>query len=153
MATGFPKSLANLLQQHSDHLKKLLIQVHLLRQTTTALRNILSEPLSLHCHAANIERDTIIIGCDSSTWAAKLRYELPHILARLNDCPELPVFRQIRVRLQPLAQDVPGISNRRVSMPEHSAALIASVADSITDPKLKAALHRLSQRGKTVKNC
>lgn len=152
MASVSPKSLANLLQQRSDHLNMLLSQVRLLRRITTVIRNVLPEPLSLHCHAANIDGDTMIIGCDSSTWAAKLRYQLPHVLNRFKDHHDLPVFRQIRVRVQPLDQGKTPASNRRLSMPEHTAALIASVANSTTDPKLKAALLRLSQRAKPVEN-
>jgi len=151
MASVSPKSLATLLQQRSDHLNVLLSQVRLLRQITAVIRNVLPEPLSLHCHAANINGDTIIIGCDSSTWAAKLRYQLPQVLKRLNDHRELPVLRQIRVRVQPLDKDQPRISNRPLSMSEHSATLIASVARTTDDPSLKAALLRLSQRAKPVK--
>ena len=152
MASVSPKSLANLLQQRSDHLSVLLSQVRLLRQITTVIRKVLPEPLSLHCHAANINGDTIIIGCDSSTWAAKLRYQIPQVLNRLNDHRELPILRQIRVRVQPLNNDKPRISNRPLVMSEHAATLIASVASTTDDPKLKAALLRLSQRAKPVKN-
>jgi hypothetical protein len=152
MASVSPKSLAQLLQQRSDHLSMLLSQVRLLRQITTVIRNVLPEPLSLHCHAANIDGDTIIIGCDSPTWAAKLRYQLPHVLNRLRDHRNLPAFRQIRLRVQPLDVVEAHTENRRLSMPEHTAALITSVAHNTTDPELKAALLRLSQRAKSVKN-
>ena len=152
MASVSPKSLANLLQQRSDHLSMLLSQVRLLRRITSVIRNVLPESLSLHCHAANIDGDTLVIGCDSSTWAAKLRYQLPHVLNRLSDHRDLPVFRLIRVRVQPLEQGNPRTSIHRLSMPEHTAALIASVAHGTADPELKAALLRLSQRAKPVKN-
>ena len=113
------------------------------------IRNVLPEPISLHCHAANIDGETIIIGCDSSTWAAKLRYQLPHVLTRLKDHRDLPAFRHIRVRVQPRDRGTPLSSNRPLAMSEHTAALIASVADDTADPQLKAALLRLSKRAKT----
>ena len=152
MASVSPKSLATLLQQHSDHLNMLLSQVRLLRRITSVIRNILSEPLSLHCHAANIDGDTIIIGCDSSSWAAKLRYQLPNVLSRLNEQRDLPVFRQIRLRVQPLEADKPHIETRRLIMPRSTGTLIASVAENTSDPDLKAALLRLSRRAKSFKN-
>jgi hypothetical protein len=152
MARVSPKSLAKILQQRSDHLSVLLSQVRLLRQITTVIRNDLPEPLSLHCHAANIDGDTIIIGCDSSAWAAKLRYQLPHVLNRLKDHRDLPIFRQVRVRVQPLDEDKPRTQNRSLSITEHTAALIASIAQGTADPELKAALLRLSQHAKPVKN-
>ncbi|MEJ2652700.1 MAG: DUF721 domain-containing protein [Gammaproteobacteria bacterium] len=152
MANVSPKSLANLLQQRSDHLSMLLSQVRLLRRITAVIRHFLPEPLSLHCHAANIDGGTLVIGCDSSTWAAKLRYQSPHILKRLGERRDLPAFRHIRVRVQPHDRGEPHSSNRPLAMSDHTAALIASVADDTADPQLKAALLRLSKRAKPVKN-
>ena len=152
MASASPKSLASILQQRSDHLSLLLSQVRLLRRITTVIRNALPESLSPHCHAANIDGDIIVIGCDSATWAAKLRYQLPHVLSRLKDHRDLAVFRQIRVRVQPSDEARPLAPSRPLSMAEHTAALIASVGHNTTDPELKAALLRLSQHAKSVKN-
>lgn len=152
MASVSPKSLAHFLQQRSDHLSLLLSHIRLLRQITSVIRSVLPEPLSLHCHAANIDGDTIVIGCDSPAWAAKLRYLLPQLLPPLKEHHQVPTFRQIRIRVQPADQGETGAVVRQASMAEHSAALIASVAHDITDPDLKAALLRLSQRAKSVKN-
>ena len=152
MASASPKSLASLLQQRSDLLSVLLSQVRLLRQITAVIRNILPEPLSLHCYAANIDGDTLIIGCDSSTWAAKLRYHMPHIMNRMKVHRVVPNCNQIRVRVQPLDKGKPPSSGPSLSMSERTAALIASVAHSTTDPKLSDALLRLSRRTKVVKN-
>lgn len=152
MAIASPKSLASLLQQRSDLLSVLLSQVRLLRQITAVIRNILPEPLSLHCYAANIDGDTLIIGCDSSTWAAKLRYHMPHILNRIKVHREVPNCNQIRVRVQPLDKGKPRSSGPSMSMSEQTAALIACVAHSTTDPNLRDALLRLSRRTKVVKN-
>jgi hypothetical protein len=152
MASVSPKSLAHFLQQRSDHLSMLLSQVRLLRLITTVIRGVLPEPLSLHCHAANINGDILIIGCDSPTWAAKLRFLLPQVLERLKDHRQLPPFKHIRIRVQPIDKVVTQTAKRKVSMTTHSAAMIASVAYDTTDPELRAALLRLSQRARSVKN-
>jgi hypothetical protein len=146
MASAPPKSMANWLQRRSDHLRVLLNQVRLLSQITTAIRNALPEPLSIHCQATNVDDNTLVIGCDSSIWAAKLRYHLPQVLRLVKDHPDLPAFSQIRVRVQPFDKGITQPSHRRLFMPKHIGALITSVADCIVDPKLKAALRRLSQR-------
>jgi hypothetical protein len=152
MASASPKSLASILQQRSDHLSLLLSQVRLLRRITSVIRNALPESLSPHCHAANIDGDVIVIGCDSAAWAAKLRYQLPHVLSRLRDHSDLAVFRQLRVRVQPAVKAKPRTPSRPLFLAEDTAALIASVARNTADPELKAALLRLSRHAKSVKN-
>jgi hypothetical protein len=138
--------MANWLQHRSDHLRVLLNQVRLLSQITTAIRNALPKPLSIHCQAANVDDNTLVIGCDSPIWAAKLRYQLPQVLRLLNDHPDLPRFSQIQVRVQPFEKGITQPLHRRLIMPKHIGALITSVADCIDDPKLRTALRRLSQR-------
>ena len=83
------------LQHHSDHLNVLLAQVHLLRRITHVIRRALPETLASHCHAANIDGETLVMGCDSSTWAAKLRFEIPQLLRQLNDQQGFPAFSHI----------------------------------------------------------
>ena len=146
-----PKSVANWLQQRSEHMSTLLRQVRLLNQTTNVIRKNLPEPLSMHCHAVNIDGDTLVVGCDSSTWAAKLRFQLPYVLSLLKDHRDLPSFCQIRVRVQPLDKAKVRSQNRRFFMSEHVSTLITHAADNTIDPQLKAALHRLSQRAKSVR--
>lgn len=152
MASVPPKSLANWLQHRSDHLRVLLNQVRLLNQITTVIRNALPEPLSIHCQAANVEDNALVIGCDSPIWAAKLRYQLPQVLRLVNEHPDLPAFSQIRVRVQPCNKGITQPLHRRLIMPKHIGALITSVADCIDDPKLSAALRRLSQRATNARH-
>lgn len=151
MASAPSKPLINWLQHRSDHLNVLLGQARLLRRITDGIRNALPEPLASHCHAANIDGDTLVVGCDSPTWAAKLRYQTPQVLSQLKGQPDLPAFSQIRIRVQPLDEERSRTTGRRFYMSEHSAALITSVADNTADPELKAALRRLSQRAKPDK--
>lgn len=150
MAKTPSESLVNWLQHRSEHLDVLLGQVRLLSRITGVIRTALPEPLASHCHAANIDGDALVVGCSSSAWAAKLRYQTPHLLSRLMDQPNLPAFSQVRIRVQPLAKEISRTSSHRLHMSERSAALITSVANSTLDPELKAALRRLSHRAKTL---
>ena len=149
MAKNSPEPLINWLQHRSEHLDVLLGQARLLSRITGLIRTALPEPLASHCHAANIDGDTLIVGCSSSAWAVKLRYQIPYLLSQLMDQPNLPAFSQVRIRVQPLAIEKSRTSSHRLYMSERSAALINSVADSTLDLELKAALRRLSQRAKT----
>ena len=150
MTNAPSKPPLNWLQHHSDHLDILLGQVRLLRRVSDSLHKALPEPLASHCIAANIDGDTLVVGCDSSAWSAKLRYLIPQLLERLKTQADLPLFKQIRVRVQPLNPEPFHTTTRRPQLSEHSAALITSIADSTADPALKAALHRLSQHVKPI---
>jgi hypothetical protein len=153
MASSPPKSLKNWLQQRSNHLSGLLDRAHLLRRVTGILRHALPEPLSAHCLAANIDGDTLVVGCDSPIWATKLRYHIPHLLGDLRAQPGLGSFSQIRIRVQPHShseEQARGVY-RRFKLSESSALLINNVADNTADPDLKAALRRLSQHAKSAK--
>jgi hypothetical protein len=144
--TGTPyKSLQNWLQPHGEPLNALLGQVQRLRRLTGVLRRALPEPLAAHCVAANLDGDTLVVGCDSSAWAAKLRYHLPTLLARLQDLPETPALSHIRIRVQPLREPPRRAAPRRARLSVHNAELLAAMADGTADPALKAALLRLSR--------
>lgn len=153
MASSPPKSLQNWLQQRSNHLGGLLDRVHLLRRITGILHHALPAPLSAHCVAANIDGDTLVVGCDSPIWATKLRYQVPHLLGKLSAQPGLGSFSQIRIRVQPHGHSEEQARSvyRRFKLSENSALLINNVAGNTADPELKAALRRLSQHAKSAK--
>jgi hypothetical protein len=151
MSSVFPKSVATWLQQRSDQMSLLLIRVRLLSQITNLIKAHLPEPLSKHCYAVNIDGSTLVVGCDSSTWATKLRFQLPHILSLLKDHRELPDFCQIRVRVQPLDKERIPPSNRRLSMSQLASTSINNLADNTSHPQLKAALRRLSLQAKSAR--
>jgi len=146
MAENSYKPMHSWLHHQSEHLNGLLDQVHLRRRLTNVLRSTLPEPLASRCLVANVDNDTLVVGCHSSAWAAKLRYQLPGLLDRFKSLPELPSLKYIRVRVQPLREEQPPPVYRRLKMSSHSAALISTIADNTVDPALKAALHRLSRR-------
>lgn len=145
------KPLFSWLQHPAGPLNGLLGRVGLLRRLTAAIRDALPPPLARHCLAANLDGDTLVLSCDSTAWAAKLRYQLPQLLQALQGRTNLPAIRQIRVRVQPRREPVRPAVQRRATLSEHSAAVITSVADATTDPALKAALRRLGRHAKPVK--
>lgn len=145
------KPVQDWLHRPSGHLGALLGQVHLLRRLTAALRDALPEPLAAHCLAANLDDETLVIGCSSSAWAAKLRYQLPTLLARLRDHPGLAALSQIRIRVQPPREERPRAVRRRTRLSPHSADILSTLAEGTADPALKAALLRLSRHALTNK--
>jgi hypothetical protein len=146
MASAPSKPSLNWLQHHSERLDLLLGRVRLLRQISDTLHKALPEPLAQHCIAANIDDDTLVVGCDASVWAAKLRYHIPQLLERLKSQADHPALCRIRIRVQPLIMEHSRTTNRRFHLSEHSAAVITSLADNTANLELKAALQRLSKR-------
>lgn len=142
------KPLQNWLQPHGEYLNGLLDQVQRLRRLTGVLRGLLPEPLAAHCLVANLNGDTLVIGCDSSAWATKLRYHLPTLLAQLRQHPEAAALSEIRLRLQPFRDPAPRAAPRRAKLSSHSAELLSASAEATADPALKAALLRLSRRAR-----
>lgn len=144
------KPLANWLKHRSGHLDGLLSRVERLRQLTAALHTGLPKPLASHCRAANLDGETLVVGCDTAAWATKLRYALPQLLQYIQGQAGLPPISRIQVRVQPFEHPQPAASLRRILLSERSAAIISSFADNIDDPALKAALCRLGQRVKVI---
>ena len=97
MASTPYKPLHNWLQHHSEQLDVLLGQVRLLRRVTDVIHGYLPQSLASHCIAANINGDALVVGCNSSVWATKLRYHIPTLLGQLSDRSDIPPFSQIRV--------------------------------------------------------
>jgi hypothetical protein len=149
--TPYYKPVQDWLHHPSGHLGAVLSQVHLLRRLTAALRDALPEPLASHCLAANLDNDTLVVGCSSSAWAAKLRYQLPALLARLRNHAGLAALSQIRIRVQPSREERPRIPLRRARLSPRSADILSTLAEGTADPALKAALQRLSRHALAIK--
>ena len=145
------KSLQNWLHPHGEHLSALLGQLQHLRRLTALLRGALPEPLASHCLAANLDGETLVVGCDSAVWATKLRYQVPAVLARLRNHPDVPALAQIRIRVQPLREAQRRAVPRRARLSAHNGQLISAMAEETADPALKAALLRLSRRATAEK--
>jgi hypothetical protein len=63
------KQCLGYLQHHCDLLKKM--QACILRY--------LAEPLHPYCQILNYEKGILKLQCESSAWASRLRFELPHL--------------------------------------------------------------------------
>lgn len=101
--------------------------------------------LAAHVRLANIRDGCLVLQADSSAWATQVRYKAPEILAALGGEPEFAGVRSIRVRNAPRDYEPPA-ATRRATLSASSAASIDAQADTITDPALRAALHRLTRR-------
>lgn len=114
-----------------------------LHQLSSLITQCLDPAIAQHCQLANVRGDTLVIQSDSPGWASKLRYLGPQIINCLQQHQRLRAIKRIKVRVAPLAQPIER-SVRRMQLSPENAQLIDSLADSITDQALGAALRRLA---------
>lgn len=114
------------------------------------VRALLPVPERAHCTCANRNGATLILTVDAATWATRIRYRIPGLLAALAPLG----VSTIKTRIQPPGQGPLGPSPRRAAGdPARKGALSAKVvrhltaaADEIGDPGLAEVLRRLARR-------
>ncbi len=142
-----PQSVARLLQNRSD-LAELLRQTEQRQALLQQVRRALSEELAAHCVAATLERGGLKLRADSPVWAARLRYQVPQLLARLR--ADRPGLANIQVKAGPAADGGTARSLRsapavpRAPSPA-AATAVEAAAEQVTDPSLCHALRRLAR--------
>lgn len=108
----------------------------------------LPTPLQGHCRLGQIRDNKLILIVDSAAWATRLRFLTPQLIKQFaaDDSVTVDTLEvRIQPQNQPAASPPPARSPARLS-PEN-AALITSLARSISDEKLSHALQRLAGRG------
>lgn len=142
------QSIHSLLSHKEDNkLGKLLTHIEYLRTLENQLLDYLGPPLNKHCSLANHSDDTIILHTDSPTWAAKLRYNIPAILVFMQKNCQLKSLKKIHIKIIPPTYKIETSKIRRVTISAESADIVASVADTIFDNKLRSSLLKLSKHG------
>jgi hypothetical protein len=112
-------------------------------------RQCVQPPLADHAHPSNYVRGRLEIECHGSAWASRLRHNQNELLRQLRQLPGFEDLRELRVRVVPLqrAVSVPPAARAGAAsrMPATAAALMQSLAETVTDPALRAALQRLGK--------
>ena len=98
-----------------------------------------SEPI---CYEAGL----LTVAADGPAWASRVRQQEVGLLRGLKTDPAFGALREIRVTVQPTksvaaASVAPAIRPSRIS--SKAARLVQSIAASVSDPQLRAALERL----------
>ncbi len=135
-----PKSVAEWLQC-SPSLGGLARRSRIHEQLLQRIRQTLPESLACHCLACVLDaRGKLILYVTAPTWASRLRYYQPQILAALQ--AEFPIRRlQVRVLLAETAVQRPALSAKFPS-----PAVISQLEQALSampEPALRHALERL----------
>jgi hypothetical protein len=92
---------------------------------------------------AAFDRGTLVLATDGTAWSARLRYQIPGLLAAARERCGLPALKSIRIRVS--APATPTRSGaRRLRLSARAVESLRRSADSTTDDALRALLLRLS---------
>lgn len=106
--------------------------------------------MSGHSEPTNFEGGRLTITVRSPAWASRLRQQEAGLVRILRVDPVFRGLRDIKVRVQPtdpVMKLTPAPLRGPSRIPSQAARLVRSVADTVTDPQLRAALERLADLG------
>lgn len=136
-----PKSVKQILNSQNSGLQELLQHTQQLSALNKHLSHLLPLPLSLHCTAAGVEQQTLILMVDSPAWATRLRLQSPNLIKALQDFQ----IKSVAVKIQPLQRTPEAAPRVRPKMSHDTANLLNYLAEATSDLKLKQALQRLAR--------
>jgi hypothetical protein len=102
--------------------------------------------LADHVQPVSCADGCLTLQTDSAAWASRVRHSQQTLLAQLRAEPGFQNLRELRIRVRPLQADTPASprADKPTRLSAQGARCVASAADSIEDPQLRAALKRLS---------
>lgn len=137
-------TLKSCLASPSPELSRLLGRVQELERLTRLVQSLLPESLRTHCRVASVRGTTLVLQTDSPAWATKLRLSGPSLERALQSAN----VRHIEIKIKPISNPRPLPDRHPALMSKNTATLLLQLADTMSDPKLKDALNRLSRHGR-----
>ncbi len=109
---------------------------------------LIGDPMAAHCEPTHYEAGRLTVAADGPAWASRVRQQEGALLRALKADPALRALREIKVQVQPtrpvaVPSVAPAQHPSRISA--KAARLVRSVAASVGDPQLRAALERLGK--------
>lgn len=102
--------------------------------------------LADHVQPVSCTDGRLTLQTDSAAWASRVRHSQQTLLAQLRAEPGFQHLRELRIRVRPPQADkpAPARASKPTRLSAQGARCVASAADGIADPQLRAALRRLS---------
>jgi hypothetical protein len=135
---------------HEDNkaLGSLFLRLQQLKKWNQALRESLDTDAMVadHCQIVNLTDNALIIIADSPLWLTRIRFFIPTLLPKLRAYPCLENIKAMCCKVHPSYTPHKKHQPRAPQKLSSTAkAKINDIADTITDPKLSAALKKLTQ--------
>ena len=80
-------------------LQRLLARARALQQIDAVVKTWLPEKLSEKVTVAVVRDNVLVLSAESPVWATRLRYEVPTVLEKASQHPELNHLKQVEVRV------------------------------------------------------
>ncbi|EIK98050.1 hypothetical protein PMM47T1_02254 [Pseudomonas sp. M47T1] len=96
-----------------------------------------------HCYVASWREGYLLLIVTDGHWATRLRYQQKRLLRDLQALPEFAGLTRIQFQVRPSTVQR-SLAGRNFDLSSSAAESLQSIAEGITDPKLKAALERLA---------
>jgi len=147
-----PRAITELLAAHfSGSLEQVIQRGKKLQQLTRWIQTLMDPELAAHLQVVNLRDSSLIVACDSTVWATRLRYEIPALLHAMRKHPGLSDLADIKIRIQPAEQRPLQQPKRHAKLSVDAANCVQQCAESISDPSLRGALEQLAKRSEATK--
>ena len=125
---------------------RLVSQARALLGLDGLIQELLPDALKTHCRVLSVRDETLVLAADSPVWAARLKFHSSQLVKQLNR-QQTVKLRTVRIRVRPPEKQL--VTERRntpLKLGINSATALRQAADSVSDPDLKSALLRLTNR-------
>lgn len=138
-------SISELLKDKRYTIADLCKKAKAIQDVNLKLKECLDPSLHSHFELANINNDTAILIASSSTWATRLRYNIPAILNALNNQLNFTVVKTIRIKVNKATHHDVASNIKPEPMSENTAQVLIDVANNFKDTELQECLLKLSK--------
>ena len=135
------------LLREAKPLKALFNQAQRLDHLQHLLESQLQPAAREHCHVASWREGCLLLIVTDGHWATRLRYQQRRLLRQLQALEEFATLAKILFKVQPPTAERRAPGRTLFLSPSASESIQAS-AETVSDPRLKAALERLASHVK-----
>ena len=137
--------VSKLLKDESLSITELCKKADIIQQIEQKLKECLDPSLHNHFQLANIKTDSVVILVHTSTWATRLRYNIPAILDALNNQLNFTAIKTVRIKVATLTPKNSYKPLEPISLSETSAQILRDIADNFSDSELRECFIKLSK--------
>lgn len=140
--------ISELLRDNRYPLADLCKKANSIQEIDQNLKKHLDKSLHDHFQLANIKTDSAVLLVSSSSWATRLRYNIPAILNVFNNQLQLSFVKTIRIKVKKIIPDTTFKAKKPMSLSKNSASILTDVAKNFTDPELRDCFLKISKNYK-----
>lgn len=140
----------HILKHEGKALINLLQKVDKLREFDYLLSQYLEASIVAHCKVANLQNNTLIVIADNGSWATQFRFQVPDLLEKLRQHPDLHGLKAISCKTRPDHTLTHKRKKNRTTpmkgLSKANAQMILDSAEAIDDKRLREIMQRIAKR-------